>query len=160
MNKEKIKSTLLEKSEPNSNGCWIWTGVNFTNGYGGIRIDKKLRRVHRVSAFVFMDFDLKSKLYVCHHCDVKNCINPEHLFIGTNSENIQDYYSKPISNEHRKRISERMKNRPQISNEARLVMSEANKGVKNGFYGRKHTEKTREKMRLAKLGKKQSLEHI
>ena len=75
--------------------CWNWTGYVTKYGYGETRlIDKKKVRVHRLSMFVWKDFDLNSELDVLHDCDNRRCFNVEHLFIGTNLDNMKDKVSK------------------------------------------------------------------
>jgi hypothetical protein len=76
------------------NGCWLWKGIKFTgSGYGSIRFLKKHKKIHRISYAVFnKDFD--DNLDVLHTCDVPACCNPEHLFLGTQIDNINDAVSK------------------------------------------------------------------
>jgi hypothetical protein len=50
--------------------------------------------VHRLSAHAFLGFDLRSCLFVCHKCDNPPCFNPNHLFVGTNADNLRDMASK------------------------------------------------------------------
>lgn len=76
------------------NGCWIWLGQRRKeDNYGLIKIDGRLTRVHRVSYEVFKG-PIPEGLFVCHHCDVPLCINPNHLFLGTLQENNLDMYKK------------------------------------------------------------------
>lgn len=93
-----IKRKLFFKRiiDPNTN-CWIWTGTKSNSGYGIIAYKNKKIRVHRLSAMIWLDFDLKSKLFVCHHCDNPPCFNPNHLFIGTAQDNSIDYVRKGLS---------------------------------------------------------------
>jgi hypothetical protein len=94
-----IKDRLLERKSINlETGCWEWAGYVQANGYGQISYLGKLTYVHRVSACVFLGFDLNSDLFVLHKCDNRLCFNPDHLFIGTQSDNIQDAVSKGKSN--------------------------------------------------------------
>lgn len=73
--------------------CWPWTATQDRDGYGVIDIDKKQHRVHRL--MYFMSFGpFNSSLYVCHRCDVPSCVNPAHLFLGTNDDNMADMVSK------------------------------------------------------------------
>lgn len=93
-----ISLDFLQRTDidPNTN-CWYWRGAMSGDGYGRITLKgKKLLAVHRVSAAVFLGFNLDSPLFVCHKCDKKNCINPDHLFVGTNSDNQKDAVNKGV----------------------------------------------------------------
>ena len=68
-----------------------WNG---TNGYGGVNYNGKYVYAHRIAAMLYINFDIKSKLLICHKYDIKNCVNPDHLFIGTPSDNINDCINK------------------------------------------------------------------
>ncbi len=74
--------------EPNS-GCWLWLGWLDPDGYGRFRFRGHGIRAHRVSYEIFKE-PIQGDLLVCHQCDVPCCINPEHLFLGTQKENIVD----------------------------------------------------------------------
>jgi hypothetical protein len=90
-----IESRLLEKRSIDSKtNCWEWEGVIMENGYGQIHYLGKLMYVHRVAAHVWLKFDLDSGLKVLHKCDNRRCFNPEHLVIGTQTQNQQDMASK------------------------------------------------------------------
>ena len=80
-------------------GCWLWTGALNNKGYGVIKIGGrkgKLCLAHRVSYETYVE-SIPSQQCVLHHCDVRNCINPKHLFIGTNKENSEDMVIKERS---------------------------------------------------------------
>jgi hypothetical protein len=53
---------------------------------------------HRISAIIWLNYDLNSNLCVCHKCDNPLCFNPDHLFIGTRQDNIADMYEKGRDN--------------------------------------------------------------
>jgi hypothetical protein len=80
--------------EPNS-GCLLWTANVSRMGYGRIQIGSKkngTRRMvsaHRV-AWTLMRGDIPGGLFVCHRCDVKTCVNVNHLFTGTHIDNMRD----------------------------------------------------------------------
>jgi hypothetical protein len=73
--------------------CWEWLGRTSTNGYGAVWADKRDRRAHRV-AWELVNGPIPDGLYVCHHCDNKRCVRPDHLFIGTATDNMQDALRK------------------------------------------------------------------
>lgn len=72
--------------------CWLWNGGRFNHGYGLITIGRKNRLAHRF-AYEFFIGDPGS-LKVCHKCDVKLCVNPKHLFLGTQGDNNRDRKQK------------------------------------------------------------------
>jgi len=93
---EYFKQKLLENREidPITN-CWNWKkSLTTVGGYGQVKYFKNMIRVHRLSMKLFRNFDLDSKLDILHHCDNPKCFNPDHLFIGTQSENMIDMYLK------------------------------------------------------------------
>lgn len=75
-------------------GCWLWPGARNHGGYGVMRYRGKTRRVHRVSAHLFLGFDLDGSVKVLHRCDNPSCFNPSHLFDGTQKDNIADARAK------------------------------------------------------------------
>lgn len=80
--------------EPNS-GCWIWlNAINERNGYGAVRIGKKTTRAHRACYEIAHGVSLPSSIDVCHTCDVRCCVNPNHLFSGTRKDNMRDCSNK------------------------------------------------------------------
>jgi hypothetical protein len=74
--------------------CWLWTGGGVGwNGYARVKVEGKRIFVHRFS-WSLANGPIPTGKVICHRCDVPLCVNPEHLFIGTQSDNIRDCVAK------------------------------------------------------------------
>src|SRR6476660_6501286 len=75
-------------------GCWNWAKSKTKAGYGTLRsYDNVLLYAHRFS-WELHHGPIPPKLYVCHHCDNPGCVRPDHLFVGTHNDNMQDMLKK------------------------------------------------------------------
>lgn len=77
-------------------GCWIWIGLCHPKyGYGRIRNEgsTKFLQAHRVSYELYIG-SIPEGLLVCHRCDIRECVNPNHLFLGTITDNNRDMCAK------------------------------------------------------------------
>ena len=85
---------LLNRVEPNERGCWIFKGAKNYKGYGliGIRASR-CHAAHRVSYHIFKE-PIPKGMHILHSCDVPACVNPEHLWVGTNQDNMDDMVRK------------------------------------------------------------------
>ena len=81
------------KFTKHENGCWIWNAARRTTGYGVFSFNGKPTTASRVSYTLYHGVD-PGDLFVCHTCDVPSCVNPEHLFLGTNLDNVNDRIAK------------------------------------------------------------------
>lgn len=75
--------------------CWLWTASRNWAGYGLCLVGKnrKLTNAHRVS-WEMANGKIKGGLHVLHKCDVRNCVRPDHLFLGTHRDNMLDMRAK------------------------------------------------------------------
>lgn len=74
-------------------GCWLWTASLYPDGYGQHMIAKKLHRAHRLM-WALCNGAIPHGMQVLHRCDVRSCVNPTHLFLGTNADNMRDKVAK------------------------------------------------------------------
>ena len=72
--------------------CWEWTACKYSSGYGAFGISG-MRRAHRVAYELDVN-DIPDGMCVLHHCDNPGCVNPAHLFLGTQSDNMKDKTGK------------------------------------------------------------------
>lgn len=88
--KQKFYSNIRINPET---GCWEWAGLRDKKGYG---IFKALGFTHRANRFSWLlhKGEFPNELYVCHKCDNPPCVNPDHLFLGTQKDNMQDMVRK------------------------------------------------------------------
>lgn len=82
------------------NGCWEWNLNIREDGYGGVVArDGKKSLAHR-EAWKITHGEIPSKMEICHRCDNRKCINPDHLFMGTHTDNMRDMRQKERHKPH------------------------------------------------------------
>ena len=98
MRKSKVVRFMEKVTKTES--CWLWNGTTQKNGYGQFydgantrTKGKNMEGAHRVAYELFVG-EIPDKLCVLHKCDVRNCVNPDHLFLGTHKDNTKDMIDK------------------------------------------------------------------
>ncbi len=111
------KETDLERFMKNikkTDSCWFWLGSCSSNGYGRFMMrGLKNLTAHRASYMLFKG-EIPDDKCVCHSCDIKYCVNPDHLWLGTSKDNVRDrddkgrtgWYDQSGEKNHQARITE------------------------------------------------------
>jgi hypothetical protein len=92
-NKAGTKEYISENSEIDINDCWVWKKYKNNKGYGKSGLKGKLIYAHRLSYLTFIG-EIPNNLFVLHNCDNPACVNPKHLFLGTQEDNMKDMVNK------------------------------------------------------------------
>lgn len=85
--------SLLNKIRVDSDGCWNYTLKTNDSGYGVVWVDGKRVRAHRLSYEHFVG-QIPDGMFICHKCDNPSCVNPDHLYAGTQKDNIRDMFER------------------------------------------------------------------
>ena len=83
----------FEKKFTKTQGCWNWEASGHPKGYGQFWVNGKYERANR-AAYRLYKGEIPEGLIVCHSCDNPKCVNPRHLWVGTNSDNQRDRVRK------------------------------------------------------------------
>ncbi len=78
-------------------GCWLWIGAKDSDGYGTFRISNRGTHAHRI-AYALKVGHIPTAVSVLHSCDNRSCVRPDHLFLGTQLDNVNDMMKKGRGN--------------------------------------------------------------
>jgi hypothetical protein len=85
-----VARLLAKRRLDPATGCWLWQGRRDRWGYGRITVSHRRWSVHRLAAHLYLSLDPTSDLHVLHRCHTPPCFRPDHLYLGTNADNVRD----------------------------------------------------------------------
>ena len=93
LQEKSVKRFWAKVTKSGEDECWLWSAALNEAGYGVFGVGKQTDKAHRIS-YRLTHGEIPKGMFICHHCDVRNCVNPKHLFAGTNRDNVKDMLKK------------------------------------------------------------------
>lgn len=113
--------------------CWEWTASKH-QGYGMFMFKGRARNAHRM-AYMFAHGDIPVGMFICHHCDNPGCVNPSHLFLGTNADNVRD---RTIKDRHQHLKGSQHGRAKLTEDQARIIRKEYQSGTRPAILARQY----------------------
>lgn len=136
-----VLERFLEKVYPEPNtGCWLWGGGKRGPDYGGFSFEGRHEAAHRIS-YILHHGKIVDDLKVCHTCDVPLCVNPEHLFLCTQKENVEDAVRKGRARHFQKIPPEKWKHGTWTTFQYRKCRCDLCKLVGSNYYKKQDLKK-------------------
>ena len=135
LSQKNINNFLAKFNRGDNDDCWNWMASSNEGGYGWFSVGERMELAHRVS-YTYFNGGIPQGLLVLHSCDNPICINPHHLRVGTQQDNIDDMTGRGRHGALGKSASK----------ETRKKMSDSKMGNKNNFWQKKHSKKSRKKI--------------
>jgi HNH endonuclease len=120
-----LEERFLTKINKTEAGCWEWTAFKNKLGYGQISMGRRgegRSLAHRVSYSIYKE-SIPAGMLICHACDNPGCVNPDHLFMGSQSDNMRDCSNKGRVNKSIKLLGEKHARSKLSEDDVRLIRS-------------------------------------